>query len=248
MIFIFAGAIALVLVAAFSFGFVIKKIVERRLMQQTGMRTHIESFSTGFLSGEVRIENLVMDNPPGFGDGIFLELPEIYVQCDRDALREGRLHFKTVRIEMRRICVVENAAGKRNIDVLKTKTPKVLPPASTPGSSAPVPSGRFEFDGIDLLQLTLGVAEFSSLQHPGLNVKQDLGIRNETFHDLKTGNDFQTVGAVIMLKSGFNYWLSGGDLKHSKVFLNSDGSEVNKNHSSATNSSATNPLQPQPTP
>ncbi|MEP6663093.1 MAG: hypothetical protein ABJC04_05450, partial [Verrucomicrobiota bacterium] len=216
--------------AILSVDFFARKLAERRIQKETGMETHIEKLSIGFSTHSLHLQNLVMKNTAAFGGTTFLEMPELFIDYDRDALRGGKLHLKVVRVSLATIRLVENKNGQRNVDGL----PKENFTSQT-GSGEKKSMNSFSlpvsFDGIDLLEVTLGTAEFTSAKNPALNMKQELGIRDETFRNLKTESDFQTVAAVIMLKCGFNFWLAGGNIGQSRVLLKEDSQK--RKHKSA---------------
>ena len=199
-------AVAIVLLIATAILFIdtiAKSIAERRIRAQTGMETRIGKFSVGLTASTIHIENFVLKNPAEFGGGTFLEMPELYFEYDRDALRRGTLHLKVVRINVAQVHVVENKDGKNNVDGLKkhqakTKSSEASMTASHKGEPA------FAFAGIDVLDVSLNSVKFTSEKNPEQNLEQNFAFEHEKFNNLKTNLDFETAAAVLVLKAGLS--------------------------------------------
>jgi uncharacterized protein involved in outer membrane biogenesis len=202
------GLIAAVLViVAFilSLDAIARFVAERRVRAETGMETSIGKFTVGLKSSTIHIQNFVLKNPAEFGGDTFVEMPELFLDYDHEALRAGKLHLNLVRIDIAKVHVVENKDGKRNVDELqKHQRRSKTSHGSTNQSEAP-----FIFDGLDQLEVTLKTAQFTSFKNPSQNLEQDLGIRHEIFKNLKSEKDFQTAAALIALKAGAGLLLNG---------------------------------------
>ncbi len=209
MIGAFIALLLLIVAGIFSIDTVARLTAERRVRAATGMETKIGKFSVGLASGNVHIENFVMKNSAEFGGESFVEMPELYIEYDREALRAGKLRLKLVRINIASIHVIENADGKRNIDDLQKHPAK---PKSSK-TSTNKNENPFMFDGIDALEITLRKTRFTNLRDPKQNMETDFGIQNELFRNLKTETDFQTAAAVLAIKAGAAFLLNGGNLR-----------------------------------
>lgn len=194
-----------------------KAVAEKRMRAETGMETKIGKFTVGLRSSIIHIENLVLKNPAEFGGDTFVKMPEIFLDYDREALRAGKLHLNVVRIDLAEIHVVENKEGKRNVDELQKNQRKPKP--DSPGSSTNQNESPFVFEGIDTLNVTLRTARFTSFKNPKQNLEQDLGIRHETFKNLKTEKDFQTAAGLLTLKIGASLLWSGEFTNPLTLFL-----------------------------
>lgn len=84
-----------------------------------GAPTRVGGFSWGILTQKIRVNNFKMHNPEGFPDGILLDLPKAYVDYDLLALLKGKLHLKSVVVELKEVGLVKNKDGKLNVDSLK---------------------------------------------------------------------------------------------------------------------------------
>ncbi len=193
--------ILIVVAAIFSIDRIAKSAAEKRLRQETGMETQIGKFNVGLSSRSVRIENLKLINPPEFGGSTFVELPELFVAYDLEALRNNRLHLKEARINLAQIHIVENKSGKRNTDVFNKKDKE------KPGTGSTNRTEKFQFAGIDLLEVSIAQTKFTSEIHPGQNFDRNLGIQKRVFKDIKTEKDLQNVGIILGAQAGFNIFL-----------------------------------------
>lgn len=180
-------------------------VAERRIRAETGMKAKIGKFSIGLKTSTIHIQNFVLENPHEFGGGSFVEMPELFLDYDREKLRSGKLHLNLVRIEVAKVHIVENKDGKKNVDILQQHQHKSRSGKESSKSEEP----PFVFDGLDTLEVTLGTVQFTSVKNPNQNMKQALGIQREIFKNLKTEKDFQTAAALLTLKAGASLWLSG---------------------------------------
>ena len=197
--------IGLVVVAVFSLDPLAKFLVERRIHAETGMETEIGKLTVRLSSSSLYIENFILKNPPEFGGGTFLEMPELYIAYDREALRSGKLHLKVVRIDIAKIHIVENKDGGKNIDELPVKILTAKPRGTATGKNQPA----IVLDGIDRMEVSVRNVTFTNLRDPAQNMEQDLSIRNELFRNLKTDLDYQTAGALLTIKAGASFLFNG---------------------------------------
>lgn len=190
-----------------------KFVAERRIRSETGMETKIGKFTIGLKTSTIHIQNFVLKNPAEFGGGSFVEIPELFLDYDREALRSGKLHLNLVRIEVAKIHLVENKDGKRNDAELQKRQHLHKRKHDKDKNDQP-----FDFDGLEKLDVTLGTVQFTSFKNPAQNLKQDLGIQHEIFKNLKTEKDFQTAAALLTLKAG-TALLMGGEIANPVTFL-----------------------------
>ena len=203
MIYGIIAIIVLVVAAVLSVDTIARTVAERRIRAETGMQTSIEKLTIGFASSSVQITNFVLKNPTEFGGGTFFEMPELYLDYDRDALRLGRLHLRSVRLNLQKVHVVENRDGKSNLDAMQKRSKQDSLPSQTIPQTNPA-SPAFGFDGIDRLTVSIGTIEFTSSKNPEKNMVQNFAVTNEVFNNLKTELDFQTAGIVLILKAGLS--------------------------------------------
>jgi uncharacterized protein involved in outer membrane biogenesis len=204
---VFVALFLVAIIAVLSIDRIARTLAERRIELETGFHTSIKKFTIGLVSPTIHIENFVLKNPAQFGGDTFVEMPELYLEYDRAALRAGKLHLKVVRVNVAKVHIVENKDGKKNVDDLqkhqaRSKTQNT--PQSTRNVSTNKTEPTFVFDGIDTLDVSLNSVRFTSEKHPEQNLEQNLGIKHEMFKNLKTDLDFQTAEMVLVLKAGLS--------------------------------------------
>jgi uncharacterized protein involved in outer membrane biogenesis len=205
------GLLAVVLVILF-LAFkdsVLRAMAEHRIRSQTGMEVKIGKFSSGLFSPVVTLENLRLYNTAEFGGTLFLDIPEIHVELDAIALAQNRLRMKLVRFNLAEINVVKNEAGQTNITSLveKTKTPSAK--GKEPRSKL---LGDLKFDGIDVLNLSLGKAKFIDLKDAHNNREIQVGLENQVFKDVRSEADVYAMLFMIWLRSGGKFSIGPNDL------------------------------------
>jgi uncharacterized protein involved in outer membrane biogenesis len=205
------GLLAVVLVILF-LAFkdsVLRAMAEHRIRSQTGMEVKIGKFSSGLFSPVVTLENLRLYNTAEFGGTLFLDIPEIHVELDAIAMAQNRLRMKLVRFNLAEINVVKNEAGQTNITSLveKTKTPSAK--GKEPRSKL---LGDLKFDGIDVLNLSLGKAKFIDLKDAHNNREIQVGLENQVFKDVRSEADVYAMLFMIWLRSGGKFSIGPNDL------------------------------------
>src|SRR5262245_2610074 len=109
---------------------ILKAAVEQQIRAQTGMDAKIGHLSLGLLSPVVTIENLTLHNTAEFGGTPFLDIRELHLEYDRDALAQRKLKITLLRLNLEELTVVRNPSGSTNIAILKTS------PATKPAKLA----------------------------------------------------------------------------------------------------------------
>lgn len=189
-----AGLVVLVLLFKDS---VLRVVAENRIRARTGMDARIGRLSTGIFSPYLTIENLKIYNTAEFGGAPLLDIPEIHLECDRFALAEHRLRIRLCRINLAEFDIVKNEAGQTNFFLLKARN-------ETSGSAqnrVQNALGSFEFDGIDVLNLSIGREKFIDLKDPKNNWEKDVNLQNQVFKNLRSDGDFLGLGAILYLRS-----------------------------------------------
>jgi hypothetical protein len=201
-------ALVILVIAAFLFRDTIaREFAEYLIKKQTGFEARIGRLHAGLLDSELRVENLVIYNPAAFGGGTFIDLPELLVEYDRDALRAGKLHCKLVRFNLAQVNLVEDAQGARNFDLLQKRLHGPIRP-DNPAAKKAVTGGReskIDFTGIDTLNLTLGNATFRRMNQPGKLDELRLNVNHQVFTNILSESDFPGVLLVALLRSDVNF-------------------------------------------
>jgi uncharacterized protein involved in outer membrane biogenesis len=177
---------------------ILRKIAEHQIRSQTGMDVKIGRFSTGLLSPDVTIENFKLYNTPQFGGTEFLIIPELHIEFDAEAFKQQKLRIKLVRFNLAELDVVKNQAGETNIVSMMAKMPK--------GKLAPhgirIGGRKFEFESIDVLNLSLGRMRMIDLKNRNNDRDVIINADNQVFNNVKTEGDVYSILFLIWLRSG----------------------------------------------
>lgn len=187
---------------------ILRRVAEHQLRAETGMEVKIGRFSSGLFSPVVTVENLKFYNTPEFGGTEFLIIPELHVELDSDALAQQKVRIKLMRFNLAELDVVKNQAGETNLITMMAKMPK--------GKLAPhgihVGGKKFEFESIDVLNLSLGRTRFIDLKNHNNDREVAINIDNQVFNNVKTEGDVYGIMLLIWLRSGGASFIKPGDL------------------------------------
>ncbi|MST01325.1 MAG: hypothetical protein EXS29_08460 [Pedosphaera sp.] len=186
--------------ALFALDPVAKKAVEAGITKNTGLDTKIGKLEIGVFSPKLTIEDFKIYNSAAFGGSPLLDLKELHVEYDRDALKERRLHFKLVRLHLNEVSIVRGMDGKLNIGSLSKGNASG---GVKGGEKTEVDVGgkKHEFAGIDVLNLSLGKLRYVDMKEPGKVNETSFGTQNEIILDIKTEEDLRNKMIPILLKA-----------------------------------------------
>jgi uncharacterized protein involved in outer membrane biogenesis len=165
-----------------------REVAETRVKSETGLDVKIGRVRVGIFNPTITLENLVLYNRAEFGGSPLIDLPELHVEYDRQALVARTLHCHLVRLNLAQLNVVEDKNGRTNLDALRRRAQ----------------SSGFEFAGIDILNLTLGKATFMRMRQPGQVDELRLDIHNQVLTNIKSAQDLSSVLMVALLRNGVN--------------------------------------------
>ncbi len=183
-----------------------KSAAEKNLRDSTGMDAKISKLDVGVLTHTVDLEGLKIYNKPEFGGGTFLEMPELRVEVVPEDIRSGKLHFKTMRINVSEVTVVRNAEGKLNTDDLAKEAKK-----KTSGEKKKTDLPGIDFGGIDTLIVSIGKVKVVDLANPRNNQEIVIGLKEEKGQNIKTEAELQAWFQVVVLKVAFQQAMKNGD-------------------------------------
>ena len=193
-----------VLVAIFflSLDSILRVVMENRIRAQTGMDAEIGQFHLGLLEPVATIKDFKIHNPPDFGGTPFLNIKEIHVEYDRDALANGQIHLTLMRFNLGELDIVKNEAGQTNLFSLGV----TLPSKGTQGGSQELEKLKkqtgLKFTGIDVLNVSVGKARFIDLQNPKNDREQKIGIDNLVVKNVKSPADLAGLAVLVALRGG----------------------------------------------
>ena len=155
-----------------------KTAMEQQIRAQTGMDVKIGKLSTKLLSPIATIENLTLYNTAEFGGTPFLNIREMHIEFDREALAHRELHFKLLKMNIGELSVVKNDLGQTNI-VSMMNAAKLKPP-----------TGAVDFKGIEVANFSIGKISYLDLKNQKNNRQLNVNLQNQVFRNLKTAEDF----------------------------------------------------------
>lgn len=195
--------IALAVIFLLSLDSILRVTAENRIRAQTGMDAEIGKFHLGLLEPVVTIKDLKIHNPPSFGGTPFLDIPEIHIEYDRDALVKNKIHLTLVRFNLGELDIVRNEAGQTNLFALGMALPKKNAPGGGNAGLAEIKRRTgLDFAGVDVLNVSVGTARFIDLKDPRNNREQKFGIDNLVLKNVKTIADLTGLAVVVALRGG----------------------------------------------
>ena len=208
--------VVLAVVLLLSLDTILRVTAEHRIRAQTGMDVEIGKFHLGLLEPVVTIKDLKIHNPPAFGGTPFLNIPEIHVEYDRDALLKNKIHLTLLRFNLGELDIVRNEAGQTNLFAFGLALPKKGAPG---GGGAQLKAFKqrtgLDFQGIDALNVSVGTARFIDLKNPANNREQKIGIDDFVIRNVKSGNDLLGLEVLIGLR-GTDFFASVFNVNKSK--------------------------------
>src|SRR5207244_3350054 len=127
-----------------------------------------------------------------------VDIPELHVECDTAALGLGRLHVKLLRLQLSEVNIVESRDGRTNITALMER----MQEKNGKRSSGPNTALGLEFQGIDMLNLTIGKVKYLSLRKPSSNMEFDVGLKNEVLTNVKSMEDLSGLLLQVIFRRG----------------------------------------------
>ena len=196
---LFLLAVVLIIIFLLSLDTMLRVVIQNRIRAQTGMDAEIGKFTLGLVEPTITIKDFKLFNPPSFGGTPFLDITEIHVEYDRAALAKNDLHITLLRFNLAELDIVKNSAGQTNIFSIA-----VLPSVKKSGGKGKSFTAQtgLEFTGIDVLNVSIGKAQFIDLIDQHNNREQVIGIENCVMKDVKTPADLGGLALLVALRSG----------------------------------------------
>ena len=181
-------AVVLIVILLLSLNSILRVYVEHRIRAQTGMDAEIGKFSVGLIE-------------PDFGGTPFLDIREIHVEYDRAALAKRQLHLTLLRFNLAELDIVKNEAGRTNIFSLGVTLPSKKSGGGK-GAAAFKKQTGFEFQSVDVLNVSVGTAKFIDLKDQRNNRTQKIGLENCVMKNVKSQADLAGLAVLIALRGG----------------------------------------------
>ncbi|MGA3267732.1 MAG: hypothetical protein ABSE16_13020 [Verrucomicrobiota bacterium] len=198
---LFLAAIVLLVILLLSLNSMLRAVAEHNIRKQTGMDAEIGKFSVGLLSPTVEIQDLKIYNSTNFGGTPFLNIPEIHVEYDRDALARHQFHITLMRFNLAELDIVKNEAGQTNIFALGVPLPKKNHQAGADVAEFKRRTG-LTFQSIDVLNVSIGTAKFIDLKDQRNNRSQRIDIQGLPIRNVKSIDDLAGLMVLVALRGG----------------------------------------------
>jgi len=203
--------VVLVVAAILLLDTITREILQSRIQRETGLETRIGRMRVGLLDPHLTIEHLVIYNSAEFGGSPLVDMPELHIECDRSPLFHANFHFKLIRLNLARLNVVEDAKGRKNLDLLDQQLAKngdvTFLPKKNKGTNT------HDFPRIDTLNLTLGRATYLNLNNPAKVTELKFDIQNQVYTSVQSEAQLQNILLVVLfsrqnlLGADGQYWM-----------------------------------------
>ena len=197
-------AIVLAVIFFLSLDSILRVVIQHNIRNQTGMDAEIGKFHLGLLEPVVEIKDLQIHNPPAFAGTPFLNIPEIYIEYDRAALKRNEIHIRLLRFNLGELDVVKSQDGQTNLMAFGLQLPNKEAAAKNSGADLAEfkKQTNLDFKGIDCLNVSVGRFKYVDLQNQSNNLEQKIGIENCIITNVTSVADLVGLGVVVGLRSG----------------------------------------------
>src|SRR5262245_32764513 len=79
---------------------ILRAITKHGIEESTGLRAEIGEFKSEFGTTAVHIRDLRLYNPAEFGGSLMANAPEVLLDLDPEQAANGRLHFRTLKLNL----------------------------------------------------------------------------------------------------------------------------------------------------
>jgi hypothetical protein len=190
LLYLFIIVVVLAVAGVLLLDTVAKELLQSRLRAETGMDVRIGKLDISLLTPTVAMENLRLYSAPEFGGSPLLEVPDLFLEYDKEALQNGKLRFRLVRLTVTEADLIQNRQGVSNIQVIKVKGKA----AAVAWQNRPKP---IVFAGIDTLNLSFQKLRVSSLAEPGRAREVYFNLTNQVFTNINSTSDLTGIAVVL---------------------------------------------------
>jgi uncharacterized protein involved in outer membrane biogenesis len=187
---LFFLVVVLVVVALLLKDVIAKSLTERNLRESTGLDAKISKLEIGLATPTIHLDDLKLYNTEQFGGGTFLQMPELRVED----IRSGKIHFKTLRLNVAEVHIIKDKTGKTNIDVLDKEVKKRKHARRNKSDKL-----ELEFS-IDTLYLTIGKIQITDETDARNNQTIDVGLKEEVGKNLRSEEDINTWFQLVLFR------------------------------------------------
>lgn len=186
-----------IVVAALLLGrnLILKAGIPAALKSALGLELSIGRMHVGLFESRIRIEDLRVQNPPGFGTEPLAVVPLIDVDYELGSLLSNRIHCTAIQVEVQEVRVVKDAQGEVNLNHLTAVG------GEKPAEGEKAPSEPVQMQ-IDRLTLTVGRVSYTTLKRDGTESTKtmEIGLDHEVFENLRSPKEVVRVVILRVLR------------------------------------------------
>ena len=198
---LFLLVVVLLVIFFLSLDSILRVVVEHNIRVQTGMEAELGRFHVGLIDPVIQVENLKIYNPKNFGGTPFMNIPEIHVEYDKAALAGGEIHVTLMRFNLDELDIVKNEQGETNIFSMGVTVPSKEELKKNKAMEEFKKKTGLNFDGIDVLTVSVGTFKYVDLKDPKNNRTQVVGLENVPLRNVKVEADLAGLILDVMLHS-----------------------------------------------
>jgi len=165
----------LLLLGLLSFDWIVKRAIQSRVNSSGMVEVEIGSLDIGLFRPHLQVRDLKVFGQSQFGGVQILDLPELRVEYDREALKRQELQVRLLRIRLNELTLVDGFAGSQTnmfqrlqgySELVNAYTNRLGELTNRAELARGQRVGNLTFAGIDRLELTLGKVRFVDLKDP----------------------------------------------------------------------------------
>lgn len=163
------ATLALAAVAYLARDAVVRRAVSAGVTRRTGFPLEIGAVGVGLLGGTFDARDVRLENPPGWPERRFVDLPLLRVEYDTLSLLRRRPHVRELVIRVSEVHVVTDARGVKNTELLSRRAAADAEGAAAHGDRVPF--------RVDLLRVHVGtvyVDDYSRGRHAQRRIVLDV--------------------------------------------------------------------------
>ena len=154
-------AIAAVVLVLANREWIVRDLVQKEIRKVTGMNAEISGVSFSVLEPKLTLENFKLYNSADFGGALFVDATEVHFEFDSAALKKRELHIMLMRAKINELDLVKNGTATNWSSIVQ-----MVAPARTGGGHREfAPLDGYTFNGIDMLNVSLGTIKFIDLKN-----------------------------------------------------------------------------------
>lgn len=167
----------------------LQSLTEKRITACTGLDARMKDMDVALLDQRATIENLRIYNTAAFGGGVMLDITELHFELDAEALREGKLHFKLIRLDLAELNKVTGVDGRTNFEAVRDYRIARRAEQATTRPLDELIDPSLEFTGIDMLNLSVGRFTKTFLNRTGPPEVIQIRSRNAVYQRIRSKDD-----------------------------------------------------------